>query len=140
MQPPPPFCRCTTCHRKWAQRATPPLLCHRVDESLLTYTAASHPPPDKEVQGVLLLDRQTQRHVGRHQEEQKLQCNMVSQTTFRGRKSQKTHGISKEEDWTRGRPLLGLHVSQILIRVTFSYGVTLTYSFMRRLWTHRRIS
>ncbi|GBN21907.1 hypothetical protein AVEN_227032-1 [Araneus ventricosus] len=36
-------------------------------------------------------------------------------------------------------PLLGLHVSQISIRVTFSSGVTLNYSFMRRLWTHRRI-
>ncbi|GBN91307.1 hypothetical protein AVEN_40048-1 [Araneus ventricosus] len=39
----PPFYRGTTLLRKWAQRATPPLLCHRVDESLLTYTAASHP-------------------------------------------------------------------------------------------------
>ncbi|GBN87252.1 hypothetical protein AVEN_157328-1 [Araneus ventricosus] len=39
----PPFHWGTTRHRKWAQRATPPLLCHRVDESLLTYTAASHP-------------------------------------------------------------------------------------------------
>ncbi|GBM23346.1 hypothetical protein AVEN_97753-1 [Araneus ventricosus] len=39
----PPFCRDTTCHRKWVQRATPQLLCHRVDESLFTYTAASHP-------------------------------------------------------------------------------------------------
>ncbi|GBM96663.1 hypothetical protein AVEN_29481-1 [Araneus ventricosus] len=37
----PPFYR--YCHRKWAQRATPPLLYHRVDESLLTYTTASHP-------------------------------------------------------------------------------------------------
>ncbi|GBL87382.1 hypothetical protein AVEN_118331-1 [Araneus ventricosus] len=37
----PPFYRGTTRHRKWAQRATPPLLCHRVDESLLTYTADS---------------------------------------------------------------------------------------------------
>ncbi|GBM26777.1 hypothetical protein AVEN_127739-1 [Araneus ventricosus] len=41
----PPFYRGTTHHRKWAQRATPPLLCHRVDESLLTYTAASHGVP-----------------------------------------------------------------------------------------------
>ncbi|GBM97293.1 hypothetical protein AVEN_128823-1 [Araneus ventricosus] len=32
---------CSNLLRKWAQRATPPLLCHRVDESLLTYTAAS---------------------------------------------------------------------------------------------------
>ncbi|GBL84929.1 hypothetical protein AVEN_42197-1 [Araneus ventricosus] len=40
----PPFYRGTTRRRKWAQRATPPpLLCHRVDESLLTYTAASPP-------------------------------------------------------------------------------------------------
>ncbi|GBN79970.1 hypothetical protein AVEN_117019-1 [Araneus ventricosus] len=39
----PAFYRGTTCHRKWARRVTPPLLCHRVDESLLTYTAASHP-------------------------------------------------------------------------------------------------
>ncbi|GBM15254.1 hypothetical protein AVEN_100289-1 [Araneus ventricosus] len=39
----PPFCRGTTRLRKWVQRATPPLLCHRVDESLLTYTAASPP-------------------------------------------------------------------------------------------------
>ncbi|GBL90567.1 hypothetical protein AVEN_179477-1 [Araneus ventricosus] len=38
----PPFNRGTTRHRKWAQRATPPLD-HRVDESLLTYTAASPP-------------------------------------------------------------------------------------------------
>ncbi|GBM04920.1 hypothetical protein AVEN_126074-1 [Araneus ventricosus] len=33
----------TTRLRKWAQRATPPLSCHRVDESLLTFTAASPP-------------------------------------------------------------------------------------------------
>ncbi|GBO29756.1 hypothetical protein AVEN_120436-1 [Araneus ventricosus] len=33
----------TTYHWKWARRATPPLLSHRVDESLLTYTVASHP-------------------------------------------------------------------------------------------------
>ncbi|GBO46903.1 hypothetical protein AVEN_65117-1 [Araneus ventricosus] len=39
----PPFYTGTTRHRKWVQRATPPLLCHRVDESLLTYTAASPP-------------------------------------------------------------------------------------------------
>ncbi|GBM78250.1 hypothetical protein AVEN_273336-1 [Araneus ventricosus] len=39
----PPFYRGTTRHRKWAQRATPPLLSHRVDESLITYTAASPP-------------------------------------------------------------------------------------------------
>ncbi|GBO40884.1 hypothetical protein AVEN_217006-1 [Araneus ventricosus] len=39
----PPFYQGTACHRKWAQRATPPLLRHRVDESLLTYTEASHP-------------------------------------------------------------------------------------------------
>ncbi|GBM26776.1 hypothetical protein AVEN_127738-1 [Araneus ventricosus] len=39
----PPFYWDTTCHQKWAQRATPPLLCHRVDESLLTYTADSPP-------------------------------------------------------------------------------------------------
>ncbi|GBM39051.1 hypothetical protein AVEN_119753-1 [Araneus ventricosus] len=39
----PPFYRGTTRYRKWDQRATPPLLCHRVDESLLTYTAASPP-------------------------------------------------------------------------------------------------
>ncbi|GBN67833.1 hypothetical protein AVEN_213659-1 [Araneus ventricosus] len=39
----PPFYRGTTRLRKWAQRATPPLLCHRVNESLLTYTAASPP-------------------------------------------------------------------------------------------------
>ncbi|GBN32685.1 hypothetical protein AVEN_55925-1 [Araneus ventricosus] len=39
----PPFYRGTTRHRKWAQRATPPLLCHRVEESLLAYTAASPP-------------------------------------------------------------------------------------------------
>ncbi|GBM34043.1 hypothetical protein AVEN_162222-1 [Araneus ventricosus] len=32
-----------TCHRRCALRATPPLLYHRVGESLLTYTAASHP-------------------------------------------------------------------------------------------------
>ncbi|GBN40113.1 hypothetical protein AVEN_170874-1, partial [Araneus ventricosus] len=38
-----PFYRGTIHHRKWAQTATPPLLCHRVDESLLTYTAASPP-------------------------------------------------------------------------------------------------
>ncbi|GBL82762.1 hypothetical protein AVEN_240807-1 [Araneus ventricosus] len=38
----PPFYRGTTRHRKWARRATPPL-CHRIDESLLTYAAASHP-------------------------------------------------------------------------------------------------
>ncbi|GBN60368.1 hypothetical protein AVEN_65942-1 [Araneus ventricosus] len=39
----PPFYRGATRHRKWGQRATPPLLCHRVDESLLTYMAASPP-------------------------------------------------------------------------------------------------
>ncbi|GBN93178.1 hypothetical protein AVEN_238483-1 [Araneus ventricosus] len=39
----PPFYRGTTRHRKWAQRAKPPLLRHRIDESLLTYTAASPP-------------------------------------------------------------------------------------------------
>ncbi|GBL92150.1 hypothetical protein AVEN_91498-1 [Araneus ventricosus] len=39
----PPFYRGTTLLRKWAQRATTPLLCHRVDESLLTYAAASPP-------------------------------------------------------------------------------------------------
>ncbi|GBO04143.1 hypothetical protein AVEN_238141-1 [Araneus ventricosus] len=39
----PPFYRGTTRLRKWAQRDTPPLLCHRVDESLLNYTAASPP-------------------------------------------------------------------------------------------------
>ncbi|GBM27303.1 hypothetical protein AVEN_222379-1 [Araneus ventricosus] len=39
----PPFYRGTTLLRKWAQRATPPLLCHLVEESLLTYTAASPP-------------------------------------------------------------------------------------------------
>ncbi|GBM23316.1 hypothetical protein AVEN_97731-1 [Araneus ventricosus] len=39
----PPFYRGTSRHRKWAQRATPPLLYNRIDESLLTYTAASHP-------------------------------------------------------------------------------------------------
>ncbi|GBN09233.1 hypothetical protein AVEN_104689-1 [Araneus ventricosus] len=33
----PPFHRVTTCLRRWAQRATPPLLYHR--ESQLTYTA-----------------------------------------------------------------------------------------------------
>ncbi|GBO13292.1 hypothetical protein AVEN_174492-1 [Araneus ventricosus] len=38
----PPFHRGTTL-RKWAQRTTPPLLCHWIDESLLTYTAASPP-------------------------------------------------------------------------------------------------
>ncbi|GBM32817.1 hypothetical protein AVEN_216524-1 [Araneus ventricosus] len=37
-----PFFRGTTFHRKWSQRATPPLLYHRVDENMLTYTAASH--------------------------------------------------------------------------------------------------
>ncbi|GBL92347.1 hypothetical protein AVEN_35875-1 [Araneus ventricosus] len=31
----PPYYWDTARHRKWAQRATPPLLCHRVDESLL---------------------------------------------------------------------------------------------------------
>ncbi|GBM69183.1 hypothetical protein AVEN_103109-1 [Araneus ventricosus] len=39
----PPFYWVTTRHRKWAQRVAPSLLCHRVDESLLTYTAASPP-------------------------------------------------------------------------------------------------
>ncbi|GBN66570.1 hypothetical protein AVEN_248324-1 [Araneus ventricosus] len=39
----PPVLPGTTRHRKWAQRATPPLLCHRGEESLLTYTAASPP-------------------------------------------------------------------------------------------------
>ncbi|GBO12872.1 hypothetical protein AVEN_34155-1 [Araneus ventricosus] len=39
----PSFYRGTTCHRKWARRAAPPLLSHRLDESLLTYMAASHP-------------------------------------------------------------------------------------------------
>ncbi|GBN98456.1 hypothetical protein AVEN_206541-1 [Araneus ventricosus] len=39
----PSFYRGTTRHRKWAQRATQPLLWHRVDESLLTYTTASPP-------------------------------------------------------------------------------------------------
>ncbi|GBN39418.1 hypothetical protein AVEN_176690-1 [Araneus ventricosus] len=39
----PPFYRGTALLRKCAQRDTPPLLCHRVDESLLTYTATSPP-------------------------------------------------------------------------------------------------
>ncbi|GBO33719.1 hypothetical protein AVEN_224750-1 [Araneus ventricosus] len=39
----PPFYWGTTLLRNWAQRATPPLLYHRADESLLTYTAASPP-------------------------------------------------------------------------------------------------
>ncbi|GBN66614.1 hypothetical protein AVEN_184519-1 [Araneus ventricosus] len=39
----PSFNQDTTCHRKWARRGTPPLLSHRVDESLLTYMVASHP-------------------------------------------------------------------------------------------------
>ncbi|GBL97399.1 hypothetical protein AVEN_261030-1 [Araneus ventricosus] len=39
----PPFYRGTTLLRKWAQRATPPLLYHRVEESMITYTAASPP-------------------------------------------------------------------------------------------------
>ncbi|GBN22206.1 hypothetical protein AVEN_152559-1 [Araneus ventricosus] len=33
----------TTCLRRWVLRATPPLLQHGVGESLLIYTAASHP-------------------------------------------------------------------------------------------------
>ncbi|GBM48617.1 hypothetical protein AVEN_260963-1 [Araneus ventricosus] len=45
---------------EWAQRAAPPLLCHRVDECLLTYTAASHPhvcgvPPDWESYRIIRL-------------------------------------------------------------------------------------
>ncbi|GBN75846.1 hypothetical protein AVEN_78660-1 [Araneus ventricosus] len=39
----PPFYRGTTLLRKWAQRVTPPLLCHRVDENMLTYTRPSPP-------------------------------------------------------------------------------------------------
>ncbi|GBN48301.1 Putative protein in type-1 retrotransposable element R1DM [Araneus ventricosus] len=39
----PAFYRGTIRLWKWVQRATPPLLCHRVDESLLTYAAASPP-------------------------------------------------------------------------------------------------
>ncbi|GBM01810.1 hypothetical protein AVEN_95925-1 [Araneus ventricosus] len=39
----PKFYRGTICHRKWARGATPTLLCHRVDESLLIYTAVSLP-------------------------------------------------------------------------------------------------
>ncbi|GBM60487.1 hypothetical protein AVEN_212039-1 [Araneus ventricosus] len=43
----------------WDQGATPPLLCHRVDESLLTYTAASPPrthcvPPMSEWKTIIL--------------------------------------------------------------------------------------
>ncbi|GBM86834.1 hypothetical protein AVEN_213782-1 [Araneus ventricosus] len=39
---------------------------------------------------VLLMDRQTHRVVSRHQKEQKLLWNIVSQTTLRGSKSRKT--------------------------------------------------
>ncbi|GBL93834.1 hypothetical protein AVEN_153604-1 [Araneus ventricosus] len=47
----PPFYRGTTLLLKGAQRATPPLLCHRVDENLLTYTAASPPRTHELIHG-----------------------------------------------------------------------------------------
>ncbi|GBO17401.1 hypothetical protein AVEN_209572-1, partial [Araneus ventricosus] len=39
----PPVLPGTTRHRKWAQRATPPLLCHRIDESQVRPVIGSGP-------------------------------------------------------------------------------------------------
>ncbi|GBO10429.1 hypothetical protein AVEN_88360-1 [Araneus ventricosus] len=98
------------------------------------------------IQSVLLLDRQTQRDVSRHQLGQKLQCNTLSQMTFRRENREKLIAYPRrtwvcyEEEIGLAGPNAWPSRSPDPKSVTFSYGVILNYSFMRRLWTYRRIS
>ncbi|GBN51396.1 hypothetical protein AVEN_74476-1 [Araneus ventricosus] len=75
--------RGTTCLRIWAQRAALPLLCHRVGESQLIYTAASH--PNSRCHRVFLTDKL----VSRHQEEQKLNTTWCRKRRLEGENREK---------------------------------------------------